>query len=180
MRWAHSDMQRQMHGVAHRCAHKHKLSKQYFRVLPHGVLNAERRVQRAITSASKLAQEEVESAPHACLCACELVPQLLHGSAYSDAGLLGCRTPPVGSASLRLPHALQVACCCTACACMVLCQGPCSEQFYLHSIVNVSDVRADYEVDFITFFTRLTGTKMGAKFNDEAYLVPIKIDVPKL
>ena len=40
--------------------------------------------------------------------------------------------------------------------------------------------RADYEVDFITFFTRLTGTKMGAKFDDEAYLVPIKIDIPRL
>ena len=45
---------------------------------------------------------------------------------------------------------------------------------------DVSGARADYEVDFITFFTRLTGTKMGAKFDDEAYLVPIKIDIPRL
>ena len=59
-------------------------------------------------------------------------------------------------------------------------KGPAQSNFHLHSIGKVSGVRADYEVDFITFFTRLTGTKMGAKFNDEAYLVPIKIDVPKL
>ncbi len=41
-------------------------------------------------------------------------------------------------------------------------------------------VRTDYEVDFITYFTRLCGTKMGAKFDDIAYLQPIQIDVPKL
>ncbi|KAK9846334.1 hypothetical protein WJX81_001801 [Elliptochloris bilobata] len=40
--------------------------------------------------------------------------------------------------------------------------------------------RTDYEVDFITFFTRLTGTKMGAKFDDNAYLQSMQIDAPKL
>ncbi len=35
---------------------------------------------------------------------------------------------------------------------------------------------ADYEVDFITYFTKLTGTKMGAKFNDNAYLQSMQMD----
>ncbi|CAL8460517.1 g46 [Coccomyxa elongata] len=40
--------------------------------------------------------------------------------------------------------------------------------------------RTDYEVDFIDFFTRLTGPRVGAKFNPVAYLTPINIELPKL
>ena len=38
----------------------------------------------------------------------------------------------------------------------------------------------DYEVDFIDYFSRLVSSKMGAKFNANAYLIPIVIEIPKL
>lgn len=37
---------------------------------------------------------------------------------------------------------------------------------------------ADYEVDFITFFTQLAA--VGAKFDKDAYLVPIETIAPRL
>lgn len=39
---------------------------------------------------------------------------------------------------------------------------------------------ADYEVDFITYFTKLTGTKMGARFDDNAYLQSMQLDSVRL
>ncbi len=47
-------------------------------------------------------------------------------------------------------------------------------------VINLSKllVSADYEVDFIDYFNQLVN--LGAKFNPEAYLVPIEIDTPRL
>jgi len=45
---------------------------------------------------------------------------------------------------------------------------------------NLPSQCADYEVDFITYFTKLTGTKMGAKFNDNAYLQSMQLDNVRL
>ena len=39
---------------------------------------------------------------------------------------------------------------------------------------------ADYEVDFIDYFTRLTGSKLGAKFVPDPYVVDSVLDIPKL
>lgn len=36
---------------------------------------------------------------------------------------------------------------------------------------------ADYEVDFIDYFNQLVN--LGAKYDNDAYLVPIVIDTPK-
>lgn len=118
---------------------------------------------------------------HACVPASS-VPQLSSGSASCDAGLSGCRALPVGSAHCALAACMRSQLQFRSRACFL--HGPLVRAllrgiFDLTSC-DMSGVRADYEVDFITFFTRLTGTKMGAKFDDEAYLVPIKIDVPKL
>ena len=85
-----------------------------------------------------------------------------------------------GSAHCASRMRCKLQCRCSACVSMALWLAPCSEHVSSSHLCNVSGARADYEVDFITFFTRLTGTKMGAKFDDEAYLVPIKIDVPRL
>ncbi len=64
----------------------------------------------------------------------------------------------------------QVLLLCNISLCMVLCWV----------YIKQGWVRTDYEVDFITYFTRLCGTKMGAKFDDIAYLQPIQMDIPKL
>ena len=125
----------------------------------------------------------------ACILVClgSSVLQLQHAcscSTWSAAGLFACSTLPAGSAhcARRVRCTEQRPRCC-ACASMgVLLQAlpQASVDCSYCQLSERSIVLADYEVDFINFFTRLTGTKMGAKFDDDAYLVPIKIDVPRL
>jgi hypothetical protein len=39
---------------------------------------------------------------------------------------------------------------------------------------------ADYEVDFIDYFTRLSGSKLGARFDPDYYVTETVVNVPKL
>ena len=39
-------------------------------------------------------------------------------------------------------------------------------------------IAAEYEVDFITYFTKLAG--LGATFDNNKYLYPITLELPKI
>ena len=52
-------------------------------------------------------------------------------------------------------------------------------QFFV-KLTSTQCATADYEVDFITYFTRLTGSQLGATFDPDYYVTDTLVDIPKL